>query len=190
MASLIASILDSDLAPSSILSFNAEPLLFALINANHAVLKWGPPPKQGPTDVLDLVTSSISYRKKTRVPYIFCHGLLNVPNSPRSQFFGDKLVFSETSYLQLANTSFSWQSSAFIDIAMSQSIVFIGVSLSDPNMRRWLSWLHANRINEITEYGTMPSDAAIHYWINLDPQSLPEKRWIESSVAHLGVRLV
>ena len=92
--------------------------------------------------VLDLVTHSISHKKSDRIPFYFCHGLVPVPGQPRrrgSLQSIDKLVFSEAEYLQLANSSYSWQSTVFLDVCASKSVVFIGVSLSDSNMRRWLS---------------------------------------------------
>jgi len=75
-------------------------------------------------------------------------------------------------------------------VCSSRSVVFIGLSLSDPNMRRWLSWIYANRIQELKERGLRPVSSTSHFWINKRPTSIDERRWIESSVAHLGVRLV
>ena len=144
----IAEIINDSLAtnaePSAILSFNAEPLLLSLLNA----LQWNRANKLNSTFTkgqlkvnFDRITRSISTRSVNRIPYIFCHGLLPLPDvkSKDVNFSSDKLVFSENEYLQLANNSFSWQSSMFVDIASTRKMVFIGVSLTDPNMRRWLS---------------------------------------------------
>jgi len=188
IASIISEVIETKEAPSAILSFNAEPLLFALINA-FASARFAPSQKQ----VIDLVTHGISSRRTNRIPYYFCHGLLSVPGTTRKgpkAKSPDKLVFSETNYLQLANSAFSWQSSVFIDVCSSRSVVFIGLSLSDPNMRLWMSWIYANRIQELKERGLRPVSSTSHFWINKRPTSIDERRWIESSVAHLGVRLV
>lgn len=190
IAGVLADVLDSSVCPQAILSFNAEPLLFALINSEVVKRKWNNDAQSAPSDVLDRVTHSITTRRPTRVPYYFCHGMVPVPKPPLRTAATDKLVFSESAYLQLANASFSWQSTVFLDIAMSQSIVFVGVSLSDSNMRRWLSWVHSNRTREIEEYHGDGATSAIHYWVAKEPDSASEKRWIESAVAHLGVRLV
>jgi hypothetical protein len=190
IAEVVSEVIETALTPSAILSFNAEPLLATLINAFTAE-RLAPSHRQ----VIDLVTHGISNRRANRIPYYFCHGLLPVPaassktNRQKVQSI-DKLVFSETSYLQLANSAFSWQSSVFLDVCNSKSIVFIGVSLSDSNMRRWLSWIYANRERELKQQQKYIGESTSHLWINKLPASTLERDWIESMVAHLGVRIV
>jgi hypothetical protein len=102
----------------------------------------------------------------------------------------DKLVFQEAAYLQLANASFSWQAASFLRAAAGNSLVFVGLSLADPNMRRWLSWVHANRLAELNEMGSVASASTVHYWIARKPVDEATERWMESLVSHLGVRLI
>jgi hypothetical protein len=200
---LIASVIESPLAPAAILSFNAEPLLPALINAYYRErynMNASMTPKRGQQkQILDLVTHATSGRKTGRLPYYFCHGLLPVP-APDDQGHLppsiDKLVFAESAYLQLATSTYSWQSSVFIDVCTASPVVFLGVSLTDSNMRRWLSSIHTNRIHEL-EYRTgkkgkvkFSGDSAVHYWINRAPATKVERAWTESLVAHLGVRII
>lgn len=188
IAEIISDIVETNLAPSAILSFNAEPLLLTLIKAFTA--ERIAPSKR---EVIDVVTHGISNRRANRIPYYFCHGLLPVPAARTSNQTAqsiDKLVFSETNYLQLSNSTFSWQSSVFIDICSSKSVVFIGVSLSDSNMRRWLSWIYDNRVQELRVHHAYKGVSTSHLWINKLPASSAERDWIESSVAHLGVRLI
>jgi hypothetical protein len=186
LAAALSGVLQGPAAPTAILSFNAEPLFPALINANVATkrgIKGG--------DVLDLVVHSTSDRMAGRVPYVFCHGLLPVPGTTgRTLSSVDKLVFLEAAYLQLANTSFSWQSASFLRAAGGNSLVFAGLSLTDPNMRRWLSWVHATRVAELTESGVPSPTSTVHYWIARKPPDETTERWTESLVAHLGVRLI
>lgn len=186
VAARLAPLFKGPAAPSAILSFNAEPLFAALINANVAT---GRGMEGG--DVLDLIVHATSNRKAGRVPYVFCHGLLPVPGTPVQVLSSvDKLVFSEAAYLALANSSFSWQSASFLRAAGENTIVFIGVSLTDPNMRRWLSWVHATRVAELTEAGDLAPTSTVHYWIKKAPGDAATKRWIESAVAHLGIRII
>lgn len=196
LAKVLLERLDTNMAPRAILSFNAEPLLFALVNALFmeratAGFTTTPAARMG-RDRLDMVVRSISYRSADRVPFIACHGMLPIPGqsaiSPMVSL--DKLVFSESEYLQLANTSFSWQSSAFLEKCGSSRIVFVGVSLSDPNMRRWLSWVHDNRLNELKEMNAIPESSTTHFWLRKYPKDSEQKPWIEAAVAHLGVRLI
>ena len=194
---MLYEIAGTERAPRGVLSFNAEPLLLALTNALkveefHA--KGAPLPTVGDrAQLFDFVTRSISRKRTGRIPYVFIHGLLPVPDPSGAGHradASDKLVFSEASYLQLANTSFSWQSAVFLDAASSGHLVFLGVSLSDPNMRRWLAWAHENRCRELEAYGPHDGDSTSHYWLHKKPTDDSGRRWIESLVAHLGVRLI
>jgi hypothetical protein len=182
----VGQLLQGPASPTSILSFNAESLFAAVINA-HIATKRGV--KGG--DKLDYVVHATSDRKAGRIPYLFCHGLLPVPGVKHQHISSvDKLVFQESTYLQLANTSYSWQSASFLRAASGNNIVFIGVSLTDPNMRRWLSWVHSTRAAELTEVGNPAPTSTVHYWIAKTPGDAAAERWTESVVAHLGVRLI
>jgi hypothetical protein len=197
IAKVINEVRGTRMAPSSILSFNAEPSFPALINAiyREGLPKVAPPTMKQASGkkILDLVTHSITSRSSTRLSVFFCHGLLPVPikrSGPRSKQSVDKLVFSESEYLQLSNSAFSWQSNAFLDVCLSYSVVFLGVSLTDPDMRKWLSWVHHNRISEINRLYSNSGPSTNHFWIQKRPKDPDQMPWIESAVAHLGVRLV
>ncbi len=181
LAEILAPTLRGSYAPRAIFSFNAEPLFYALLTAFSGTCS----DKQ----VLDRITRSISAASE-RIPYYYCHGLLPVPgsNAKVREPAIDKLVFSEGEYLRLANSNFSWQSTSFLFHSASTSIIFLGVSMTDPNMRRWLSWVHDNRLRELHDAERVTDPSTTHYWIHQAP---PERRrWIEAAVAHLGIRMV
>lgn len=186
---VISDTIGTRLEPNAIISFNAESLLYAII---HHFTKRK---KRDNHQYLDFVNLSISSRHKRRIPYIFCHGTLPVPDTSKKQskrlLTNEKLVFLENEYLQLANNSFSWQSNSFLEIINSSTVIFIGVSLTDPNMRRWLSWAHKSRVEEIQFISRNKHvESTKHYWIHKEPRDAILKNWIEASVAHLGVRLI
>ncbi len=197
IAKVVAETMDIGLAPAAILSFNAEPLLPSLINACWRVEsseseKSTEEQPQGSKKMVDLITESVSTRRPHRIPYIFCHGLLPVPSETKSHRIisaPEKLVFSESDYLQLASASYSWQANVFTDVASSRSVIFVGVSMSDPNMRRWLSLVHANRVNELEGRREFKGESAPHYWIKRRPDSHLERSWLEAIVADLGIRM-
>jgi len=191
LAEVIIKARAADLAPFAVLSFNGEQLLYSLVHA-LAATSAAPTADLKKERVFDRVTRGISHREAPRIPYIFCHGL--IPMDEGFSLFPkmaapEKLVFSEGEYLQLANSAFSWQSSLFLGTAVLRSIVFVGLSFSDPNLRRWLAWVHANRAAELEIRGKDP-ECYEHYWLKEDIAEDDQKRWIESSVRHLGVRLV
>jgi len=191
IAEAVAPEMTGSKAPTAILSFNAEPMLYALIHANIAAAAASGA-KLKELRVLDRVTRGISFRRPGHVPYIFCHGLLpvdgGVPTFAKTVARGN-LVFSEGDYLQLANSAFSWQSALFLGTAVLRWTVFVGVSFSDANLRRWLAWIHASKRRDLQNKKTR-GEAYGHYWIRPQTRDATLNRWIEASVRHLGVRLI
>lgn len=176
-------------SPEWILSFNAEPLLYSLIHAYGYI-------RLGVRKVfLDLVNSPLVALYRNRIPYIFCHGTLPIPgasNRKQERFTAlENLVFLENEYLQLANFSYSWQSSTFINALSTSTVFFVGVSLTDSNMRRWLAWLHESKITELKQKVHKEiGNSSSHYWINKRPTDSKLEKWYEASVSHLGIRII
>ncbi|MBE5048722.1 SIR2 family protein [Alistipes onderdonkii] len=188
LAEIICESIKQDRRPSAILSFNAEPLLYSLLNGyTYTYLN-------SKLKNVDFVNQSIANRNNNRIPYYFCHGtvpVLDSSNRVKKRFLvADKIVFSENEYLQLSNSSYSWQSSTFINAISSNVVFFVGFSMTDINIRRWLSWLHHCRINEIHRKNAGVKDSTTHFWINKSPHNNQLKRWYEASVAHLGIRII
>lgn len=187
LAKLIAAIGFGEYKPNAILSFNAEPLLFALINSftREKAIRAG---KTMP-ELVELVTNSIVSYTKNKIPYCFCHGALlswlAVKHDKRYDV-DSKLVFLENQYLHMSNNSFSWQSTTFLNHCINSAMVFIGVSLSDPNMRKWLSWVQHERSADINQN----VDSTKHFWITKEPDNEETMNWMEASVYHLGVRII
>jgi hypothetical protein len=190
IAKIIIDSCKRDVAPAAILSFNAESLLYSLINSFEREPHLGKVKKAGDLKVLiDLITVSISSKCKGRIPYYFCHGALLSKLTKNKDFrltSTSKLVFSESSYLQLANSSFSWQSINFLNICSTYTVIFIGVSLTDPNIRKWLTWIQNERNKDILE----ETDSTQHFWITKKTTYEDSMRWTEASVYHLGVRVI
>lgn len=188
LAQSILKLKDKGHGPSSILSFNAEMLLGALMNAvaheSFRVRK----------KFFDYMIDSTSFHEKGRIPYYFCHGVMPVPgtkNKAHTMFNADeKLVFLENEYLQLANTSYSWQSSAFINTLSNHTVFFVGLSFVDPNIRRWLAWIQEERLKAIKKHDPAGCVSTSHYWIEKKPDSSIQMRMMEASVSHLGIRII
>lgn len=194
IAKVVLKSIEQGIGPQSILSFNAEALLLAIINSYIREPYIGKIKRRNDTckGKFDKIVSGISNRSSQKIPYIFCHGTLPTYESPYKKFeFGmHKLVFSESSYLQLSNNAFSWQANSFINMCANHRVIFIGLSLTDANIRKWLSWVHSNRIDEYKKYNLDTNESTNHYWINKKPKTDIEKKWIEASVAHLGIRMI
>ena len=188
LAKSIMKLREKNRAPASILSFNAEMLLGSLMNA-IAYEKY-----QERKRFFDYIIEPTSNHDKCRIPYYFCHGIMPVPGAKkeRGRLFNadDRLVFLENEYLQLANSSYSWQSSAFINTLTSSTVFFVGLSFVDPNIRRWLAWIQEERQSAIIKQVQTTVDSTSHYWIEIKPDSIIKMRMMEASVSHLGIRII
>lgn len=189
LAEVVIQSICNEMAPKAILSFNGEAVLLSLLNYYYGL---NGKDKKNKKNKFDRVVNGITNRHTGRIPYIHCHGVLPISGvkTRKGHNANDKLVFLEESYLKLANSPISWQSISFIENCMQSKMVFVGVSLSDPNMRRWLGWIHSNKMEEFRVNGIECKDATEHFWINKKPETKVERMWIEESVSHLGVRLV
>ena len=190
IAPVILKAIEHDVAPKSIITFNAEPILLIILNS-LILEKYSDADHPYPKKIFCKMTNGISNQGNKQIPFFFCHGLL--PINEKAHTFSTslgKLVFLEEEYLQLANNSFSWQATTFLNACTTQHIVFIGTSLTDPNMRRWLSWVHTNRLNEMRQNGIDVECSTQHYWIRTIPKDRDTIPWIEAIVAHLGIRII
>ena len=190
LANVINKTIEQGIPPKAILSFNAEPLLLVILNSiliDNNSLNY----HQCPKKIFAKVINSLTSIGPQHIPYIFCHGLLPVKDSTHSFSTSvDKLVFLEEEYIQLSNSAFSWQAATFLNICLSQHIIFIGTSLTDANMRRWLSWVNSNRLNELRQNGVNTNVSTQHYWIRTTPHDKTAVPWIEATVSHLGIRII
>ncbi len=101
----------------------------------------------------------------------------------RPDFLTDELVFLEQDYLRVATQSATWPETLFMYHAKLSQMVFVGLSMSDQNIRRWLG------LTEEFAARKRPagSQRRIHYWITKRPDLILEPV-LSEGLAHLGVR--
>jgi hypothetical protein len=198
IAEVLAEIVDTEKRPEAIMSFNAETLLFALINCYYG-LKNDWTLRDQTVKVLDVLSHDLQTTNRGLIPYYYVHGVLPVPDAQgrfNDSISPEKLIFSEGQYLGLSGSVYSWQSTTFLNQCLHHRCVFIGLSFSDPNLRRWLSWEYESRRRELLRNG-LPANRPFHLWLRKRPHERhpkgllsSEQLLIEKSVEHLGVRVV
>jgi hypothetical protein len=197
IAEAIATVSNTDRRPIAIISFNAEPLLFALINRCYA-LKNPSALSDSTIKVLARRTDELEMDTRGHIPFYHVHGVMPIPGADRFNrlLSSGKLVFSEEQYLGLSRSVYSWQSATFLNCCTHHRIVFVGVSFSDPNLRRWLSWEYESRRKELQRIG-VPGTRPFHFWLKKRPNERAaddrisvEQKLVDKSVEHLGVRVV
>lgn len=99
---------------------------------------------------------------------------------------GDDVVLSEEDYLGVTTNAATWPETVFMYHANFSRMVFVGMSMSDPNVRRWLGLSQAQSVaGKIIRGG---SARPPHLWIHKRPDDPNEQRILEADLQHLGVR--
>lgn len=114
-----------------------------------------------------------------------CHGTL-IPRLPhqnvRPNQVGDGIVFLEQDYLRVSTQMATWSETLFMFHSKTTQMLFVGLSMSDPNIRRWLGLTKefALRIRPTIQWNRL------HYWITKKPDHTTDEI-LANGLAHLGV---
>lgn len=181
--------------PQAIINFNADTLLFALLDLflirAHAtkIGKW-----EHPTFSFVRTLRGIDGLPSGATPIFHCHGA--VAPSPSGRLKKAKrrdsrehLVFTEADYLSIAGNVATWAQSLFLFHAQSSRLLIVGHSLSDPNIRKWLAWSLSSSLEEMTAVSTAKEFTARHIWVARRPNEAAQREIQEVSLLHLGVRV-
>jgi hypothetical protein len=181
--------------PVAVLTFNADGLLDLVLTllATHEMNQSGGAPRYPKDEFYRVLRASDNL--KSAVPIYFLHGCITprVKNRKRLRESRENLVFPESGYSRISSTVFTWQQTIFLSHAQSQRLVFIGLSMSDPNLRRWLSWCTASIAQEEQERAQPPKHGEYirgrNLWITTRPQDPNHAFALENSLLHLGTRI-
>lgn len=182
---------DRGLLPEAIISFNADTLLHTLIELyqRHEHYK-GPPPHSHPKYAFKTVLRPLG-SAGSRLPIYHCHGAIKPKvksggEGPRDS--RDRLVFLESEYIKVATVASTWAETLFMFHAQTTRLVFLGVSMSDPNMRRWLALSNQSALQDLEAITNLTEMTPRHIWLTTDPSSAALKILGNEALIHLGVR--
>jgi hypothetical protein len=137
--------------PESIITFNADTLfetmhvIFKKKKHNEGTSDWTDPPQT----FSRLVRSSQDIWG--HIPIYYLHGCLP-PKSARHRSVKqnpENMIFPENSYIGIAGRVFTWSQNTFLHKAQTNTLCFVGLSMSDPNIRRWLAWAYESYIEDL-----------------------------------------
>jgi len=184
----------ADRRPYAIITFNADTLLetltYLFLRRDHY---RGPPPHGHPRYYYKSVhrpTLIANHQIYEKANIFHCHGTVMPrqvsPSDPKDS--RDRLVFLEQEYLRIAGTSASWPETLFLFHAQTTRMIFVGISMADANMRRWMS---ASEMELRQDYRRISKGKRInpeHLWITRRPSDPAMSRLKLVSMLHLGVR--
>ncbi len=175
--------------PQSIITFNADSLLSSLLRVYE--IKYYNKNRKGflqPPEKYVKITNP--YNKwGNKIPIFHLHGTISpIPNTQKINDNRGNLIFLEDSYNEVASNIHSWAQSTFLYTAQSNKLVFLGLSMTDPNIRKWLGWTNTNNINEINKKASQSNLSLQHLWITTKKDS-ESQVFLNVSMHHLGVKL-
>ena len=179
-----------DRAPLAVITFNADTFLETYIDLflrrEHYL---GPGPHSHPKYYFSSVSRS-GEDSSRKIPIFHCHGsvtpLYRTGKKPYDA--RDRLIFLEQEYLATLSNRASWAQTVFLFHAQSTKLAFCGWSMSDTNIRRWMSAIELERgiDKKLLRKGTIVNPE--HIWIRPKPASTAEEAIYLASLLHLGVR--
>jgi len=177
--------------PTAIITFNADSLLHSLIVIFSIKKQFESTGKYlFPTEEFRKVTRTFQSWSDC-IPIFHLHGSISpttdIENKTKDS--RDSLIFLESSYNEVASSMHSWAQSTFLYSATNSKLVFIGLSMSDPNIRRWLSWTYQAYISELNSVTEGKSISLPHLWIKTKASSDKIQDFMDVSLRHMGVKI-
>jgi len=205
IADIIIEAMEKDQAPSAIINFNADPILFAILSLKllQRDLNKNSANKNGVS-----ITSPQAFRPVGRpdqfsgdgIPIFHVHGSLFPPSdrtkTKRRRDSRDFLIFPEISYHKMAGNLASWPQATYLFFAHTHDFLFAGLSLADSNIRRWMGWKHEAqsqaRLERVKSDPELAQKAQKQmprrdYWIRTVGQDEFSNRFFDSALDHLGI---
>ena len=176
-------------SPKAILTFNADTFLETYITIKLREMHYiGPGPHGHPEYPFVQVTRP-SNSNGVKTPIIHCHGSVSpiphkgVPHRDAR----DRLIFLEEEYLAAASSGAAWAETMFLYYAQCTRMAFVGMSMSDSNVRRWMRATSLEKQKDELAFGFSGRINPDHLWVKPRPSEL-EQQLALHSLCHLGVR--
>ncbi|WP_250455317.1 SIR2 family protein [Caballeronia sp. ATUFL_M2_KS44] len=190
MVRLLLSCLQQDKLPQAVVSFNADTLLHTLLELYQRRDHYlGPPPYSHPKYAFKAVYRPTDV-PRNRTPIYHCHGSIKPTAGGRKppRDSRDRLVFLESEYIRVATVAASWAETLFMFHAQTTTMAFLGFSMSDPNMRRWLALSNDSALQDLNALTSVTEFTPRHIWLTPDTKNAALKTLRNEALVHLGVR--
>jgi hypothetical protein len=176
-------------APQAVISFNADTFLETYIDLFLRREHYkGPEPHSHPKYYFSSIIRPVTETKK--IPIFHCHGSITPFYKAGKNPYDsrDRLIFLEQEYLASSSNRASWAQTVFLFHAQSTKLAFCGLSMSDANIRRWMSAIEIEMQIDMKRLSKGKILNPEHIWIRPRPGTPDEEKVYLPSLLHLGVR--
>lgn len=176
--------------PLAVLTFNADTLLETLIYLFQRRAHYLGPGPYGHPDYPYRTVQRPNDVPRKGIPIYHCHGAITPrgPHVSKPRDSRDRLIFLENEYLRVATTSAAWPESAFLFYAQTTRMVFVGLSMADANIRRWMNSAHIEEKHDLGLIATGTPVNPAHLWVSRKPTDPKLERLKSVALTHLGIR--
>ena len=178
--------------PNSIITFNADTLLHTIIELFQRKGHYqGQPPHSHPKYWYKTIMRSMGGVPRRKVPIFHCHGAIKPKTNikgPHRYDSRDKLIFLEQEYLKVATSASAWPETVFMFNAQTNRMVFIGLSMADPNLRRWMATANQIHRSDLEVVAKTIEVTPKHIWITTKSSDKRIDDIKQVALQHLGIR--
>ena len=178
--------------PNAIISFNADTIFdtfLYLYSCKQTIETTGK--KSFIRRKFSRILRTVENNQNDLIPIFHLHGCLfpneGVDGYKKKSSSVSKLIFDENSYIKVAGNMYNWAQTTFLYHAQFDQLIFVGLSMSDSNIRKWLSWTTENHNNELKETRRKDIIHLNHLWICQSNTSEVDLK--KDSLIHLGTRI-
>ena len=176
--------------PQAVLTFNADTFLETLIDLLLCRDYYKGPGPHGHPKYYFVSVKRPGSSAGNKIPIFRCHGSIAPLYDPNKKPYDsrDRLVFLEQEYLAVSSGPVAWAETVFLFHAQSTKLAFVGMSMSDSNIRRWMSTINNEKAKDMLVYGATKRINPEHIWITQRPARDVDQRLFLVSQQHLGIR--
>lgn len=167
----------------AILTTNVDDLLQRLVRRGY--------PQASGKPILRTIERASAGPLERRTPIYHLHGLLKSKRSDRDEEATDMAVFTEREYLLVYRDSHSVFSYTPLFLMREYPVLFLGVGMKDPNVRRLLAWSQWEIEQGYRQEGqATPSHKEFRHFALLREVSKTEREIVTTLLRPLGVATI
>jgi hypothetical protein len=208
LAAFLLDAIEAGRAPAAIITFNADTILETMMQLLQFQRDFA---KYGDWSNRRHVVKQLRHERSApggALGVYHLHGCLTPAPRPGPKRIGRgswyrTLVFVEADFTRMAVGQGGWAQTTYLYHAQHNKLVLLGMSMADPNIRRWMvnnaeqqrdgvNAVHAAQSGlapgATTSHLTLPP--LDHFWITKRPNSQFAEDVLDQSLSHLGIRTV